>query len=71
MSLGQLGMRNLEDLGFDSPGLGLLGYPGCPWDNEGSGTWRIWDLTPLVLDYLGYPGMSLGQLGVRDLEDVG
>ena len=28
-------------------------------------------MTPLVQDYFGYPGMSLGQLGIRDSEDLG
>ena len=28
-------------------------------------------MRPLVEDYLGYPMMSLGLLGIRDLEDLG
>ena len=28
-------------------------------------------MTPKAEDYLGYPGMSLGLLGIRDLKDLG
>ena len=83
MSFGLLVIRDIENLGYDSPGGGLLGIswdvlgnirdqglresgillpwcrttweiPGCPWDNLGSGTKRIWDMTPLAKDNLGF-----------------
>ena len=45
--------------------------PECPWDYLESGTERIWDLTPLAKDYLGYPRMLLGLLGIREKENLG
>ena len=46
MSLGQLGIRDLEDLGFDSPGVGVLG--------------KSLEYGSQLVDYFGYPAMSLG-----------